>query len=440
VDVASPISTIMNRRPMTVTVAQDIQQIREFMLASTLKHAVVVDHENRVMDLVTVTDVLSVPMSAPDITDREIQAVMEVLHSRQASSGSKRFDFEQKLAGYSSCRYAVAVNSGSSGLHLLVRALGLGPGDEVITTPFGLLANANCLLLENVTPRFVDIDPRTYNIDPDRIEAAITPRTKAILAADAFGQPANYDRLQEIASRHGLRFIIDACQSIGAEYKRRRASSHGVAAVFGFQANGQITTGEGGAVVTDDAEIADLCRSMREPGCEPAGEEVRQPRLGYNYRLADLNCALGLAQLERIDEILECRQQVAELYDRLLEGFATLHLPYLALETTRMSWFAYVVRLTGEFGGCDRDEIVARLRRDGIGVNSHGSAIHLQPLYRQRLGSGPGMFPVAEAVSDRILALPFHDSLQQSDVQRVVQALSLAIEGVSPHQHANAGK
>jgi len=441
-DVASPVSTIMNRQPTTVTAAQDIQQIRESMLASTLKHVVVVDNENRVMDLVTVADVLSVPTSAPDITDHEMKAVAEVLRSRIEGSGSRVFDFEQKIAGYAGCRHAVAVNSGSSGLHLLVRALGLGPGDEAITTPFGFTANTNCLLQENVTPRFVDIGSRIYNIDPGKIEAAISPRTRAIIAADTLGQPADYDRIQEIASRHGLSFIVDACQSVGAEYKHRRASSHGIAAVFGFQANHQITTGEGGAIVTDDGKIADLCRSMREEGCETVGErELSHQRLGFNYRLADLNSALGLAQLERIDEILERRQQAAELYDQALEGLDTVHRPYLAPETTRMSWFAYVVRLADEFSRCDRDEIVAGLRSDGIAANTYFSAIHLQPLHRQRFGFSPGMFPIAEAVADRTLALPFYDNLQPSDAQRVVKALSSAINGISPHQqHARAGK
>jgi len=442
VDVASPISTIMNREPATVTAAQDMQQIRDFMLASTLKHAVVVDNQNRVMDLVTVTDVLSVPRSAPDITDREMKAVAEVLRSRVEGSGSRVFEFEEKVAGYAGRRYAVAVNSGSSGLHLLVRALGLGPGDEVITTSFGLTANTNCLLHENVTPKFVDIDSRTYNIDPDKIEAAITPRTKAIIAADTFGQPAHYDCIQEIASRHGLSFIVDACQSIGAEYKHRRASSHGVAAVFGFQANSQITTGEGGAIVTDDGTIADLCRSMRDEGCEiVGGQELHHQQLGFNYRLADLNSALGMAQLERIDEILEDRRQVAELYNGLLEGLDTVHRPYLAPETTRMSWFAYVVRLTQEFSRTDRDEIMAGLRCDGIVVNTFFSAIHLQPIHHQRFGFTRGMFPIAEAISDRTLALPFYDNLRRSDLQRVVKALSNAIESVSPRtQHASAGK
>jgi perosamine synthetase len=434
VDIASPITLIMNATPTTVTPAQDMQQIRDLLLTSTLKHVPVVDSENRVLDLITEAELLTVPMSVPDITDREIQAVMHTLQSRQAGSASTAIDFEEKLAAWANCRYAVAVNSGSSGLHLLVRALGLGPGDEVITTPFNFIASANCLQHENVTPRFVDINSRTYNIDPDKIEAAITPRTKMIIAADIFGQPADYDRIQEIAARHGLCLVIDACQSIGAEYKRRRASSHGVAAVFGFRANSQITTGEGGAIVTDDRKVAELCRSMRDEGCDTVGGQLRHQRLGYNYRLADLNSALGLAQLERIDEILEHRQQAAELYHRLLEGCDAVHRPYLAPETTRMSWFAYVICLRESFTRHHRDQVIGCLRRDGIEVNNFCSAIHLQPFYRRRFGFRPGILPVTEAISDRTLALPFHNHLRPGAAERVVKQLSFAMASIPGRQ------
>lgn len=436
-NIASPVTTIMNGAPLTVTPAQDIEQIRELVLTSTLKHVPVVDNQNRVLDLVTAAELLSVP----DITDREIQAVMEILGSSGRGSGSKRVDFEQKIAGYANRRFAVAVNSGSSGLHLLVRALGLGPGDEVITSPFGFIASANCLLHEGAIPTFVDIDPRTYHLDPDKIEAAITPRTKAILSVDAFGQPANYDGIQEIATRHGLCLIIDACESIGAEYQRRRASAYGVAAVFSFSADNQITTGEGGAIVTDDGQLAELCRSMRDQGSDTVGDEVSYERLGYNYRLPELNSALGLAQLERIDETLDCRQQAAERYDSLLEGWAALDRPYLAPETTRMSWFAYAVCLSEEFSRADRNQVIARLKNNGIGLHSCGSAIHLQPLYRQRFGFCPRIFPVTEAAADRTLALPVHNNLRHSDVARVVKQLRIAIESISPHkQNAKAGK
>ncbi|HYU45137.1 MAG TPA: NeuD/PglB/VioB family sugar acetyltransferase [Terriglobales bacterium] len=439
VNIALPVTTIMNGAPLTVTPAQDIEQIRELLLTSALKHVPVVDNQNRVLDLITVAELLSVPMPVPDIPGREIQAVTEILGSSSRGSGSKRADFEQKIAGCANRRFAVAVNSGSSGLHLLVRALGLGPGDEVITSPFGFIASAHCLLHEGAIPTFVDIDPRTYHLDQDKIEAAITPRTKAILAVDAFGQPANYDGIQEIATRHGLCLMIDACESIGAEYQRRRASSCGVAAAFSFSADSQITTGEGGAIVTDDRKIAELCRSMRDQGSDTVGEEVGYERLGYNYRLAEFNSALGLAQLERIDEILECRQRAAERYDCLLEGWAALDRPYLAPETTRMSWFAYTVCLSEEFSRADRDQVIARLRNNGIGVPSCWSAIHLQPLYRQRFGFRPRMFPVTEAAADRTLALPVHN-LQHSGVARVVEQLRSALESVSQRkQNAKAG-
>ncbi len=443
-NMASPVTAIMNRAPLTVTPAQDIEQIRELLLTSTLKHVPVVDNHNRVLDLITVAELLAVPMPVPDITDREIQALREVLGTSGRGSGSnsgwrrgsKCAAFEQKIAGHANRRFAVAVNSGSSGLHLLVRALGLGPGDEVISSPFGSMAGVHGLLHEGAIPAFVDIDPRTSNLAPDKIERAITPRTKAILSVDAFGQPANYDRIQEIATRRGLCLLIDACESIGAEYRRRRASSYGMAAVFSFSPDSQITTGEGGAIVTDDPAIAELCRSMRDQGSDGDGDgdEVCCERLGYNYRLAEPNSALGLAQMERIDEILECRQQAAERYDGLLEGWAEIDRPCLAPETTRMSWFAYAVRLSEKFSRADRNQVIARLRDNGIGVSGCGSALHLQPLCRQRFGFCPGIFPAAEAAADRTLALPVHYRPRHNDVARVVEQLRLALASISPHQ------
>ncbi len=453
-NMASPVTTIMNRAPLTVTPAQDVEQIRELLLTSTLKHVPVVDNQNRVVDLITVAELLAVPMPVPDITDfqtseREIEAPWEVLGSSGRGSGSgsmrawrrgsKCADFEQKIAGHANRRFAVAVNSGSSGLHLLVRALGLGPGDEVITSPFGFMASVHCLLHEGAIPTFVDIDPRTSNLSPDKIEAAITPRTKAILSVDAFGQPANYDRIQEIATRRGLCLLIDACESIGAEYRRRRASSYGMAAVFSFSPDSQITTGEGGAIVTDDPAIAELCRSMRDQGMrdqgsDSAGDEASCERLGYNYRLAEPNSALGLAQMERIDEILECRQQAAERYDGLLEGWAELDRPCLAPETTRMSWLAYAVRLSEEFSRADRTQVVARLRENGIGVSGGGSALHLQPLCLQCFGFCPGVFPAAEAAADRTLALPVHNHPRHNNVARVVEQLRAALASISPRE------
>jgi perosamine synthetase len=443
-DMASPVTTIMNRAPLTVTPAQDIEQIRELLLTSTLKHLPVVDGHNCVLDLITVAELLARPMPVPQIAEGEIEALKEILESSGRGSasprGSKCIDFEQKIAGHANRRFAVAVNSGSSGLHLLVRALGLGSGDEVITSPFGFMASAHCLLHEGAIPTFVDIDPRTCHLAVEKIEAAITPRTKAILSVDALGQPANYDRIQEIASRRGLSLIIDACESIGAEYRRRRASSYGIAAVFSFSPDSQITTGEGGAVVTDDPQIAELCRSMRDQGSQGDGDEASCERLGYNYRLAELNSILGRTQLERIDEILEYRQLAAERYDDLLEGWAELDRPCLAPETTRMSWFAYAVRLTEEFSRADRNQVIARLRDNGIGVSSCGSALHLQPLCRRRFGFCPGAFPAAEAAADRTLALPLPNHPRHHNAARVVKQLRLALTSISPHrQRAKAG-
>ncbi len=427
VDFALPVAIIMNRAPLTVTPAQDIEQIRDLLLTSTLKHVPVVDQQNCVLDLITVAELLPVPAAGSDITDHEIRAVVETLGSSRRRSGATCADFEQKVAALANRRYAVAVNSGTSGLHLLVRALGLEAGDEVITSAFGFAAAANGLLQEGVIPAFVDIHPRTYHLDPDQVEAAITPRTKAILSVDAFGQPANYDRLKEIATRRGLSLMIDACESIGAEYRRRRASSRGVAAVFSFSADSPITTGEGGAVVTDDWKIAELCCAMRDQGSDAGSEPADCERLGYNYRLADLNCALGLAQIERIEEVLESREQAAERYAQLLEGWDDLNRPYLTPETTRMSWFAYVVCLSEEFSRADRDQIIAQLRSHGIGIRNVWSAIPLQPVYRRRFGFRPGMFPVTERMTDRILALP----VRLSDVERTVQELRHAVQGIS---------
>jgi perosamine synthetase len=437
IDVALPVARIMNGAPLTVTPAQDIQQIRDLLLSSMLKHVPVVDNQNRVVDLITAAELLALPMSIPDITDRDIPAAAGMLRAGRTRSRSTRLDFEQKIAGYANRRYAVAVNSANSALHLLVRALGLRAGDEVITSPLSYQASVNCLLHQDAVPAFVDIDPRTCHPALDQMEARITPRTKAIMAVDSIGQPANYDGLGEIASRHGLALMVDASLSIGAEYKRRRASSYGVAAAFGFQAGSQIMTGEGGAIVTDDGKLAELCRSLRDQGSDLVDGEVRYERLGYNYGLADFNCALGLVQLERIDEILEYRQQLAELYDRLLEGCAALDRPALAPETTRMSWFAYVVCLKEKFTRADRDQVIARL---GIPLNRGWSAIHLQPLYRRRFGFRPGNFPVTEAVTDRMLALPLHNHLRHDDVERVVEQLRSAIDCISLQpRNAKAG-
>ncbi|HEV8537163.1 MAG TPA: DegT/DnrJ/EryC1/StrS family aminotransferase [Candidatus Limnocylindria bacterium] len=423
----------MHTQPATVGPSSDMQEIRAIFIESNLKHIPVVDHANRVVDLLTVSELLTVPLSNPDITDREIDAVLQVLRTPNLSLGPKLAEFERKAAEYAERDFAVAVNSGTSGLHLVVRALGISAGDEVITTPFSFIASSNCLLYERAVPIFVDIDPFTYNIDPDRIEAAITPRTRAILAVDVFGQPADYDAIEEIAQRRGLTVISDCCESIGAEYRGEKASRRGAAGVFAFYPNKQITTGEGGMIITDDEEVARLCRSMRNQGRSDGSAWLSHERLGYNYRLPDLSCALGIVQLERIDEILRLRQSVADVYGSLLEGVERVKAPRVAPDTTRMSWFVYVVRLDDDFTREDRDEIIQILRRHGIGASNYFPPIHLQPFYREIFGFREGNFPITESVAARTIALPFHNNVTVAECEAVIGWLRSALREVSVH-------
>lgn len=428
------VRTIMNPNPVTVKPTTDMQDIRSVFIESTLKHIPIVNHDGRVLDILLVSDLLSVPLSNPDITEREIAAVLEVLQTPNLTLGPKLAEFEAKIAAFANRKYAIAVNSGTSGLHLVIRALGIGDGDEVITTPFSFVASSNCLLYERAIPKFVDIEPHTYNIDPDRIEDAITPRTKAILAVDVFGQPARYDEIAEIADRHGLKVISDCCESIGAEYRGRKSSTYGSAGVFAFYPNKQITTGEGGAVITDDAEIARLCRSMRNQGRGEGGGWLAHERLGYNYRLSDISCALGIVQIDRLDDILNRRQRVADQYRELLRNVEGVHAPFVDPSVTRMSWFVYVVRLADEFTRDDRDGVIHYLRRYGIGANNYFPPIHLQPFYSQ-FGYKVGDYPITEAVSNRTVALPFHNNITPDECRVVVSHLTRALESVRD-QHA----
>lgn len=385
------------------------------------------DEAERDSNILPVNESMPVRLSNPDITEREIQAVLDVMRSWNLSCGPKIIEFEEKIASYVGRRFAIAVNSGTSGLHLVVRALKLGRGDEVITTPFSFIASSNCLLYENVKPIFVDIDRDTYNVDPRRIVAAITPRTKAILAVDVFGQPAQYDLIDSIARSYGLKVISDCCESIGAKYKGRPAGSFGVAGVFGFYPNKQITTGEGGIIVTDDSETARLCQSMRNQGRGEDDGSLVHERLGYNYRLPEISCALGIVQLERIDDLLNRRQRVADAYNRLLSGVEELHLPYIDPSVTRMSWFVYVVRLADCYTKDDRDQIVQHLIENQVGTNIYFPPIHLQPFYRKMFDFRAGDFPITEAVAERTIALPFHSLIEEDEVATVVARLKEAL-------------
>jgi len=369
-----------------------------------------------------------IPLSSQDISKAEIDAVTAVLRSDRLSIGPRLERFEAALAARVGRRHGIGVNSGTSGLHLCVRALGLGEADEVISTPFSFIATTNCLLYERVRPVFVDIDPHSYNLDPDAVESAITPRTRALLPVEVFGNTAHFDRYEQIARRRGLAMIEDCCEALGAQLNGRRAGGFGDCGVFAFYPNKQITTGEGGLIVTNDDRIAELCRSMRNQG--RAGDDwLSHARLGYNYRLDELSAALGEAQLSRLDDLLQRRREAAELYNRRLGGLEELRLPPMAGQADA-SWFVYVVRLADRFTQADRDSVLARLRSEGIGCNNYFAPIHLQPFIREMLGTREGDFPVTERVAARTIALPFFTQINESQIDRVCQVLKDSIRKV----------
>ncbi len=371
----------------------------------------------------------SIPLARPDITRLERDAVMRVLSGPILSLGPELDAFESELAECAGVTHVVAANSGTSALHMIMVALGIGPGDEVITTPFSFIASANCILFVGATPVFVDIDPLTLSINPAKIEERITLRTRAIVAVDVFGHPAHWRALREIAWKHGLALVEDSAESIGSMYRGERAGGLADAGIFAFYPNKQITTGEGGAVLTDDDEIADKARSLRNQGRGTDGGWLSHQMLGYNFRISDINCALGRAQLSRLDEIVVARASVAETYNRLLVDVPEVRTPYVASDV-RMSWFVYVIQLAPEFDREDRDQILEYLRDRGIGCSNYFPCIHLEPFYRTNFEYGPGEFPVAEAVSDRSIALPFYGRLELDDAERVVETLQQAIAQV----------
>ncbi|MFQ5501531.1 MAG: DegT/DnrJ/EryC1/StrS family aminotransferase [Phycisphaerae bacterium] len=365
---------------------------------------------------------MTIQLSGPDITQAEIDAVATVLRSGRLSLGPAIETFEQALAEYVGVQHGIAVSSGTAGLHLLIRAMEIGSGDEVISTPFSFIASSNCILFEQAKPVLVDIDPHTWNIDPAGIEAAVTPRTRAIIPVDVFGEVADMAAIEAIARRHNLRIIEDSCEGLGSRYQGRMAGSFGDAGVFGFYPNKQITTGEGGMITTNNDDIARLCRSMRNQGRDTGMGWLSHERLGYNYRLSDIAAAIGAVQMSRIDEILSKRQCVAGWYrDRLADE------PRLTLqkgcEACDRSWFVFVVKLASDFTEEDRADRIARLRERGIGCSNYFAPIHLQPFYQEQFGYEPGDFPVCEGVAARTIALPFHNGLSESDVDKVCQTL-----------------
>jgi perosamine synthetase len=369
---------------------------------------------------------MTIPLAQPDITQREIDAVVDVLHTPTLSIGPKIVAFEEACAKVAGRRHAVGVSSGTAGLHCAMIAAGVGEGHEVITTPFSFVASANCILYVNATPVFVDIDPQTLNMDVEKVAAAITPRTKAIVAVEVFGHPGGMIELEQLAQKQELTLIEDACEGFGGNVGERHIGSFGRAGVFAFYPNKQITTGEGGMIVTDDDTFAATCRALRNQGREGM-EWLAHQRLGYNYRLNEINAALGLAQVERLDEILANRRRVAQLYIERLMTNRYLILPTLQ-DDTHMSWFVFVVRLNDLFDPGDRDRIMQDLRDEGIGCNNYFPPIHLQPYMVEKFGHKPGDFPVCEYVAARTLALPFFGQMTTRQVNRVCEVLEKSLE------------
>jgi perosamine synthetase len=363
-----------------------------------------------------------IALSSPDVSEAEIEAVTAVLRTPYLSLGAKLDEFERTFTDRLGVKHAIATSSGTAALHLLWRALNLQPGDEVITTPFSFIASANSILFEGGKPVFVDIDHDTWQIDVNQIEAAITPRTTALLPVDVFGSFPDLDAIWAIARKHGLRVLEDSCEALGATYQGRPAGTIGEAGTFGFYPNKQITTGEGGMIVTNDDQLAFLSRSMRNQGRDPDAGWLQHARLGYNYRICDINCALGTVQMRRLDEILARRAQVAGWYrQRVVDEprLTMMHIP----EDVQIAWFVMVLRLSDDYAQADRDRILTRLREVGVACSNYFTPIHLQPFYQAQHGYRQGDFPITEALSARTLALPFHNLLGEDDVEAVMTEL-----------------
>ncbi len=365
---------------------------------------------------------MEIPLSRPDITDRERNAVQEVLKTSSLSLGKKYIEFQDVVAKFAGVKYAVAVNSGTSGLHLIIKALGITKGDEVITTPFSFVASANCILYEDATPVFVDIEAQTLNIDVSKIEAKITKKTKAILAVDVFSHPADWDALQKIARKHKLFLIEDSAEALGSEYKGKKCGSFGDAAVFAFYPNKQITTGEGGMILTNSKKIAEFCQSSANQGRQVKnGKWLEHVRLGYNYRMDEMSAAMGIAQMGRIKEMLLKRKKVAQMYQGRLSNIPGLEIPYEGKEVD-LSWFVYVVRLSEKLTG-KRNAIIKEMAKRGIACSNYFQPIHLQPFYKKEFGCKKGDFPIAENIGARTLALPFFNDITEQEIGFVVKNL-----------------
>lgn len=363
---------------------------------------------------------MKIPLSKPSITQQDIDAVTEVLGNGQLSIGPQLVAFEKHIAEYIGVKHAIGVNSGTSGLHCLVKAMGIQKGDEVITTPFSFIASTNCFLFEGAKPVFVDIDEKTFNIDLDRIDGKITNRTRLILPVDVFGQPIDMSTVMEIAQKHQVKVLEDSCEAIGSEFDGVKAGAVADGAVYAFYPNKQMTTAEGGMIVTNDDHLADACRSLRNQGRSKHSRWLEHEQLGYNYRMSELHAALGLSQFSRFETLLQKREAVAQYYNHRLQKIDGVCIPWIHPKVTKMSWFVYTVTFAP---GVNRDKVMDLLGERGIDSKPYFNPIHLQTFMMKSYGFSEGDFPVTEKIANSTLSLPFYTDMQQHEVDTVCDAL-----------------
>ncbi|MCB9135355.1 MAG: DegT/DnrJ/EryC1/StrS family aminotransferase [Anaerolineales bacterium] len=387
-------------------------------------------------------------MSSPDLTEAEREAVQAVLNTPNLSMGQEILAFEQAICEYTGAKHALGVNSGTAGLHLCIHAAGIQDGDWVLTTPFSFVASTNVILFERAIPIFVDVDPLTGNINTQSLQEAVrdlreggraarrwlprqgahgdTPRLKALLPVDVFGQPADMAPIRAMAEAYELKVIEDSCEAIGATYKGQPAGRLGDYGVFAFYPNKQMTVGEGGVIVTDDDDAAAIMRALRNQGRAPGDTWLQHTHLGYNYRLDEMSAALGRVQVSRLDELLDKREQVARWYEDRLSEIPGVEIPHIVAETTRMSWFVYVIRFSP---GINREAVSRELKARGIPNRPYFIPIHLQPYLAHQFGYHEGDFPVTEDLGRRGLALPFSGVMPEADVERVCSAIREILHG-----------
>ena len=386
---------------------------------------------------------MMIPLSKPDINEEDVKVVVEVLKSGRLSMGPYTERFEKAISEYMNAKHGVAVSSGTAGLHLVLKAMGVERGDYMIVPSFTFVASANVALYEGVIPLFVDVEEETLNVSKDSLEdllirikkgkvkildEVVDPnKVKYFMGVDIFGHPLDWDEILEVTNEWGLEVLEDSCEALGAEYKGKRVGKFGLAGVFAFYPNKQITTGEGGVVVTDDESIAKLVRSMRNQGRGEENEWLLHVRLGYNYRIDEMSAALGYSQMLRIDEILEKRKKVAENYNELLKDYEWVKTPSVKEYVTRMSWFVYVIRLSPDV---NRDKVMRYMEEKGVQVRNYFQPLHLQPFYRRTFGYDEGMLPITEEESKKTLALPFYNDLSLDEQKVVVETLREAVERV----------